>query len=130
MTADVTTRASTTQIDGRWRSRLGSTMELRRVAGDVLTGTYRIAIGTRHPEQEFSLSGFVLGDAITFSVDFRPHGSVAAWTGHHVMDSGEDRLSMLWHLAEPVSERGSGGRDDGVLWRGVLAGADEFERIG
>jgi hypothetical protein len=103
-------------------------MELRCDAGDVLTGTYPTAIGTRHPQARFPLSGFVLGDALTFSVDFRPHGSVASWTGHHVTDGDTDGLVMLWHLAEPAREGGSRDRDDAVLWRGVFAGADNFER--
>ncbi len=98
-------------------------MELAVGDGDLVTGTYHSGVGTAHPAGSFPLSGYVLDDAVAFCVDFRPNGSVAAWAGHRVAAGGVARLVTLWHLARPVA-----GSDEADLWRGVLAGADEFER--
>jgi hypothetical protein len=113
-------------LNGRWRNRLGSVMELAVGEGDVVTGTYRSGVGTAHPDGSFPLTGYALADAVVFCVDFRPHGSVAAWTGHHVATGDGDRLVTLWHLAQPMS----GAHGVSGLWQGVLAGADDFERAG
>jgi hypothetical protein len=113
------------RLQGRWRNGLGSEMDLQ-VVGDRLTGRYRTGVGSPRPEMGYELAGFAVGDALAFCVDFRPHGSVASWTGHHTDDGDGERLVTLWHLAAPV-ERPQGAPD---LWRGTLSGADEFRRIG
>jgi hypothetical protein len=118
-------RRRTTSIVGRWRNQLGSTLELQVGPDDAVTGTFRAAVGTVHAERDYHVSGYALGNAVAFCVDFRPHGSVATWTGHHVEDGRGERLVTLWHLAQPVDEP-HGGTE---LWRGVVAGADEFQRV-
>lgn len=115
---------SAVALSGRWHNRLGSVMELTVEDGDLVSGTFSTGVGTTHPEGSYHLTGYVLGDVLAFCVDFRPHGSVAAWAGHHVRDGRGERLVTLWHLAQPVAAP----RDETDLWRGVLAGADEFER--
>ena len=74
----------------------------------------------------YALAGYAIGDAFAFAVDFRPHGSVGAWSGHHVADERGERLVSLWHLARPVQSAAG----DGDVWGAILAGADEFQRIG
>lgn len=118
------TRRRTTSIVGRWRNQLGSTLELEVGSDDAVTGTFQAGVGTTHPERTYHVAGYALGNAVAFCVDFRPHGSVATWTGHHVDDDQGERLVTLWHLAQPVDQP-RGGTD---LWRGVVAGADEFRR--
>lgn len=117
-------RRRTISIAGRWHNQLGSTLELVVGADDAVTGTFHAAVGTAHPERPYHVAGYALGNAVAFCVDFRPHGSVATWTGHHVHDVRGDRLVTLWHLAQPVDEP-RGATD---LWRGLVAGADEFVR--
>lgn len=119
------TRRRTASISGRWHNQLGSTLELAVGTDDAVTGTFRAAVGTAHPERAYHVAGYALGNALAFCVDFRPHGSVATWTGHHVDDTRGERLVTLWHLAQPV-DAPRGGTD---LWRGVVAGADEFHRL-
>ncbi len=112
---------------GRWQNRLGSVMELEAEPGaQALRGTFRSGVGSPHPDRVYALAGYAIGDAFAFAVDFSPHGSVGAWSGHHVADERGERLVSLWHLARPVQSAAG----DGDVWGAILAGADEFHRIG
>jgi hypothetical protein len=111
-------------VAGRWRNRLGSVMELVVGDDDVVTGWFRTGVGGNRAQHDHPLTGFVRADAVVFCVDFRPHGSLSAWAGHHVVDGGPERLVTLWHLARPVPHPHA----EVDLWQGVLAGADQFER--
>lgn len=125
MTADQGSRgASVGTIAGRWRSRLGSVMELAVAGGDTVSGSYRTSVGVTRAQHSYSLTGYVLGDALVFCVDFRPHGSVGSWAGHHLVDEDNERLVTLWHLARPAA----GPHTDADVWEGILAGSDVFER--
>lgn len=114
-------------LNGKWANRLGSVMELTvDPSGHGLQGTYRSGVGSPHPDRVYTVTGFAVGDAFVFAVDFNPHGSVGGWTGHHVTDGDDERLVTLWHLARPVKAAA----DDADVWGSVLAGADEFHRAG
>jgi hypothetical protein len=128
MSADQTLQPRTelrpTGLSGRWRNRLDSVMDLVVADGGAVSGTYHTAVGGNRGFDAHPLTGFVRGDAVVFCVDFRPHGSLGTWAGHHLADGGPERLVTLWHLARPVPHP----HVDVDLWQGLLAGADEFER--
>ncbi len=109
---------------GRWRNRLGSTIDLTVEDRHRLTGTFHAIVGAVDPGAGFHLAGFVEGEALAFCVDFGRRGSVASWSGHHLDDEHGERLVTLWHLARPVED--SHGAD---LSRAMMAGADEFIRV-
>ncbi len=109
---------------GTWKNRLGSVMELTIDEHGAVTGTFRTAVGAPHPSRTYHLVGYAHGESVAFCVDFNPHGSVAAWVGHHVNDAHGERLVTLYHLATPVTSP----RSDADLWQSVIAGADEFTR--
>ena len=117
-------RRYTSAIAGRWRSRLGSTMELTVDDAHQIHGTFHTAVGSLDPTRPFPLVGFAEGDAISFSVDFGRHGSVAAWAGFHVADGDGERLITHWHLTQPVRHPHS----EADVWGALLAGSDEFTR--
>ena len=117
-------RSSPSAISGRWRSRLGSTMELTVDSAHRIEGTFHTAVGSLDPTRPYPVVGFAEGDAISFSVDFGRHGSVAAWAGFHVEDDNGERLITHWHLTRPVPH--PPGEVD--LWGALLAGSDEFAR--
>ncbi|MGF1595732.1 MAG: avidin/streptavidin family protein [Acidimicrobiales bacterium] len=112
-------------IAGRWRNRLGSTMELDVGEDHRLHGTYHSGVGVPDTSATFVVAGFAEGDAVAFTVDFGRWGSVAAWAGHHVADDNGERLVTLWHLAQPV--RSAHGEAD--VWGSLMAGSDEFTRV-
>lgn len=122
--SDTARKAAT--AGGAWRNRIGSVMQLDIGADGAITGTFRTAVGAPHPSRTYHLSGYAHGEAVSFCVDFNPHGSVAAWVGHHVTDEHGERLVTLYHLATPVTSP----RSDADLWQSVIAGADEFTRTG
>src|SRR3954454_3343660 len=98
-----TTQLPGTVVAGRWCNRLGSVMELHVDADDRIAGTFRSGVGSVHADRTYPVVGYALRNALAFCVHFRPHGSVAAWTGHATVEEGEDRLETLWHLAEPMT---------------------------
>jgi hypothetical protein len=123
---DLTPGMRAAALNGRWENRLGSVMELEvDPVGHSLRGNFRAGVGSPHPDRTYPLSGFAVGDAFVFAVDFNPHGSVGGWTGHHVNDPSGERLVTLWHLARPVKEAHS----EGDIWGAVVAGADDFHKL-
>lgn len=111
-------------VTGRWRNRLGSTMELTVGDNHQIHGTYHAVMGEVNPTLPFPVVGFIEGEAVSFCVDFGRRGSVASWAGHHLHDEQGERLVTLWHLARPVEVTGAVD-----VSRAMLAGADEFVRI-
>lgn len=101
-------------------------MDLAVGADGAVSGTFRTGVGAPHPERTYHLTGYAHGAAVAFCVDFAPHGSVAAWVGHYVSEDGGERLSTLYHLSRPVGSP----RSEADLWESVIAGADEFTRVG
>lgn len=111
-------------LTGRWRNRLGSTLELAVSDDHEIHGTYHAVVGEVNPKLPFRVVGFIEGEAVSFCVDFGRRGSVASWSGHHLQDEHGERLVTLWHLARPVQET-----QTVDVSRAMLAGADEFVRV-
>jgi hypothetical protein len=118
------TRRPASALAGRWRSRLGSTMELKVTDDHRIEGTFHTAVGMLDPSNAYQVVGFAEGDALAFCVDFGRRGSVAAWSGFHLEDDGGDRLVTQWHLTQPVRHPHS----EADVWGALLAGSDEFRR--
>ena len=118
-------RAPSSALAGLWCNRLGSTMELTVHQDHAINGIFHTNVGVSNPKASFSIVGFAEGDALSFCVDFGSRGSVAAWSGHHVVDERGERLVTLWHLAQPMLS----GHGEADAWRTLMAGADEFSRV-
>lgn len=119
-------REPSSALVGLWRNSLGSTMELAVDDHNRIRGSYHTGVGIADPTAAFDVTGFAEGDAFAFTVDFGRRGSVAAWTGHHIVDDEQgERLVTLWHIARPVASPHS----VADIWRAVLAGGDEFRRV-
>lgn len=122
VTVEDTPRRPPSAIAGRWRNRLGSTMDLKVSDDHRVEGTFHTGVGAPDLSSTFHLTGFAEGDAVSFCVDFGRLGSVASWSGHHISDEHGERLVTLWHLAQRVREAHS----EADVWGALLAGADEF----
>ena len=119
------TRQSGSALAGRWRNRLGSTMDLDVDDQHRIRGTFHTGARIGDPKTGYEIVGFAEGDDFAFCVDFGRWGSVASWTGHHVTDDGDrERLVTVWHLAQPVDDP----RSEIDTWRAILTGGDEFQR--
>lgn len=122
---DTATKRQASAAEGKWTNRLGSIMELTVGDDHRIGGTYQTGVGVLDPGDKYNVTGFVEGDALSFSVDFGLLGSVASWTGHHVSDANGERLLTLWHLAQRVRDP----HDESDTWRSLTAGSDEFVRL-
>ena len=118
-------RKPASAVSGRWRNRLGSTIDLTVEDDHHLHGTYHTGVGVPDTATGFHVVGFAEGDAVAFCVDFGRRGSVASWSGHHLSDEHGERLVTLWHLAQPVRDP----HTDADVWRALMAGSDEFLRV-
>ncbi len=120
------TGVTSVNFNGTWRNRLDSEMEIAvDTNGDVL-GKYRTGVGSPSPKEEFDLKGFTSGDLIVFCVNFGKYGSLTSWAGQHTRDDhGNEVIYTLWHLAKNIIDEDE--PDD--LWAGILAGANEYNRV-
>lgn len=124
--ADDNQRKPPSAVAGRWRNRLGSTMELTVGVDHRIEGTFNTGVGVPDASSSYHVVGFAEGEAIAFCVDFGRRGSVASWSGHHIADDEHgERLVTLWHLAQPVREA----QGEADVWLALMAGSDEFTRV-
>ena len=107
-------------FNGRWENELGSYLDLQVSEMDVV-GVYVSAVsdsgGLTPP---FPLSGTVVGDLISFTVNWAE--AITAWVGHGVIDDGQSQILTLWHLVITVPNE----LDPKEHWQTVKAGTDEF----
>jgi hypothetical protein len=78
---------------GTWRNQYGSVLEIASDRDGDIVGWFTSAVDGGIQGKRIKVTGFHLGDLITFSVAGGP--IVAAWTG---LLRGE-RLETLWHVA-------------------------------
>lgn len=111
-------------FSGQWVNDRGSAVTFT-VTDGLLSGYYQTALGSPDKATQFSLTGFVEGDQITFTVNFKGHGSLTSWTGQMTRDSGGDYIRTLWHLTRDIDDAD----EDDDLWRSITAGASDFRRV-
>ncbi len=116
-------RTPVSAFTGRWKNRRGSVMELTVHNDHHIHGTFHTQV--EEHGSPFHLSGFAEGDALSFSVDFGHRGSVASWSGHHMIDDRGEHLVTLWHVARPVRDPHGVAELSGA----ILSGSDEFTRV-
>ncbi len=112
-----------TLFDGQWVNARGSAVVFRAQDG-LLSGHYNTNLGQPDKAKKFPLTGFVEGDQITFTVNFKGYGSMTSWTGQLSEDAKGDYIRTLWHLTRDVKD--SAEADD--LWKSITAGASDFRR--
>lgn len=109
-------------FSGTWQNQLGSEMRLH-AHGAHVKGTYHTAVG-QPTEKQSELVGFVLGDLITFTVNFGK--SLASWSGQIETIKGKpEELVTLWHLVVNVKDED----EEKGIWQDTYAGADRFKRV-
>jgi len=111
-------------LSGIWFNQHGSELRLDVDALGRISGSFRSHRGLAKPTEPCRVTGFTAGALITFAVDFGRYDSLTAWTGHHLVEAGEERISACWHMAVGISGRNAALE----IWRGVWTGEDEFRR--
>ncbi len=112
-------------FDGQWINDRNSAVKFTE-SGGLLSGHYQTALGQPDKSKRFPLTGFVQGDQITFTVNFKSYGSMTSWTGQLSEDENGPYIRTLWHLTRDVEDAAE--NDD--LWKSITAGASEFRRVG
>jgi hypothetical protein len=94
------------------------------VTDGLLAGFYQTALGEPDKSKKFPLVGFVEGDQITFTVNFKGYGSLTSWTGQMSRDEDGDYIRTLWNLTRDVEDV----KEDDDLWQSITSGASDFRR--
>ena len=116
---------STNDFNGSWQNESGSLVTFTINEGEV-HGTYQTNVGQPDKNQTFPLIGFVEGDQITFTVNFKGYGSMTAWVGQMTLNEvGQPYIRTLWHLTRDKEDDKE--KDD--LWQSVITGASNFEAV-
>lgn len=110
-------------LAGQWVNERGSAVTLS-CQGDQLSGIYNTNVGQPDKDASFPLIGWVEGDTVSFTVNFKGFGSITAWVGQVETIDGEEQLKTLWHLTRGVDEAD----EPADMWKSITAGASVFRR--
>jgi len=120
---DVPTTVS--DFNGSWQNEAGSLVTFIINEGEV-HGVYQTNVGQPDKNQSFALIGFVEGDQITFTVNFKGYGSMTAWVGQMTVDeTGNPYIRTLWHLTRNKEDD----KEKDELWQSILTGASNFVAV-
>ncbi len=108
-------------FEGQWINDRNSSVTFIETKG-VLSGYYQTALGQPDKSKKFPLIGFVEGDQITFTVNFKGYGSLTSWTGQLSEDNDGPYIRTLWHLTRDVADT----KENDDLWQSITAGASDF----
>ena len=110
-------------FEGQWVNDRNSAVVFE-VTDGLLSGHYQTALGQPDKSKKFPLTGFVEGDQITFTVNFKGYGSLTSWTGQLTRDEKGDYIRTLWNLTRDVEDAA----EDDDLWKSITSGASDFRR--
>ena len=108
-------------FEGQWINDRNSSVTFIETKG-ILSGYYQTALGQPDKSKKFPLTGFVEGDQITFTVNFKGYGSLTSWTGQLSEDNDGPYIRTLWHLTRDVADT----KENDDLWQSITAGASDF----
>ncbi|WP_084169061.1 avidin/streptavidin family protein [Hellea balneolensis] len=111
-------------FEGQWVNDRDSAVTFD-VTDGLLSGHYQTALGQPDKSKKFPLTGFVEGDQITFTVNFKGYGSLTSWTGQLTADEQGDYIRTLWNLTRDVEDAA----EDEDLWQSITSGASDFRRM-
>ena len=111
-------------FSGQWVNDRDSAVVFE-VNDGLLSGHYQTALGQPDKSKKFPLTGFVEGDQITFTVNFKGYGSMTSWTGQLTRDEKGDYIRTLWNLTRDVEDAA----EDDNLWQSITSGASDFRRM-
>jgi len=112
-------------FSGQWVNDRNSAV-MFEVTDGLLSGHYQTALGQPDKSKKFPLTGFVEGDQITFTVNFKGYGSLTSWTGQLTEDAeGDAYIRTLWNLTRDVPDD----KEAEDMWNSITSGASDFRRL-
>jgi len=124
LSACANANADDIEITGVWANERGSAVTFTEM-DSLLSGYYNTQLGNPDPDSRFPLTGFVEGDQVTFTVNFKGYGSLTSWTGQMSEDADGPYLRTLWHLTRDVPDA----EEDDDLWSSIIAGNATFRPV-
>lgn len=124
LSACVNANAEDNDITGIWVNERGSAVTFTEADG-LLSGYYNTQLGNPDPAVRFPLTGFIEGDQVTFTVNFRGYGSLTSWTGQMSEDADGPYIRTLWHLTRDVPDD----EEEADLWSSIIAGNATFRPV-
>ena len=112
---------SAPDVKGVWVNERGSAVTFTTNKG-LLSGHYNTQLGNPDPKSRFPLTGFIEGDQLTFTVNFKGYGSLTSWTGQISEDDTGPYIRTLWHLTRDVPDA----EENDDLWSSIISGAATF----
>lgn len=112
------------RFSGQWVNDRNSAVSFTEKEG-LLSGYYQTALGQPDKSKKFPLRGFVEGDQITFTVNFKGYGSLTSWTGQLTQDETGPYIRTLWNLTRDVPDE----EEDAQLWNSITSGASDFRPL-
>ncbi len=109
---------------GEWANERGSSVTFIETDG-LLSGYYNTQLGNPDPASRFPLTGFMEGDQLTFTVNFKGYGSLTSWTGQMSEDADGPFIRTLWHLTRDVPDA----EEDEDMWSSIIAGSANFRPV-
>lgn len=104
---------------GTWVNELGSEASLIQ-ANDTLSGSYESAVSGSGTKASGTLTGYVDGDLIAFTVHWRDFQAITSWVGQLIPNTHAQTIKTLWQMTNQV--------DPGEEWASINAGSDIFIR--
>lgn len=120
----LSTAASAEDISGTWVNERGSAVTFTDNNG-LLSGYYNTQLGNPDPESRFPLTGFIEGDQVTFTVNFKSYSSLTSWTGQMSEDDQGPFIRTLWHLTRDIPDA----EEDEDMWSSIIAGSAKFRPV-
>jgi len=111
-------------VTGDWANERGSSVTFVENDG-LLSGYYNTQLGNPDPASRFPLTGFIEGDQLTFTVNFKGYGSLTSWTGQMSEDVDGPYIRTLWHLTRDVPDAD----EDEDMWSSIIAGSANFRPV-
>jgi len=112
------------EVNGVWVNERGSSVTFIETDG-LLSGHYNTQLGNPDPASKFPLTGFIEGDQLTFTVNFKGYGSLTSWTGQMSEDAEGPYIRTLWHLTRDVPDA----EEDDDMWSSIIAGSANFRPV-
>ena len=121
LTACTSAAAEDVSVTGVWVNERGSSVTFTENGG-LLSGYYNTQLGNPDPASRFPLTGFIEGDQLTFTVNFKGYGSLTSWTGQISEDAQGPFIRTLWHLTRDVPDA----QEAEDMWSSIIAGSANF----
>ncbi len=113
--------ASAEDVSGTWVNERGSAVTFTVKEG-LLSGYYNTQLGNPDSKSKFPLTGFIEGDQVTFTVNFKGYDSLTSWTGQISQDDQGPFIRTLWHLTRDVPDD----QENEDMWSSIVAGSANF----